>query len=106
MGAGASSADADWGLRPIFSTQERNVNNYGFYSNAEFDALIVEAMREIDPDRRRSLYRRAQEIVYLEDPGAVWLFDHYHIVGARARVADLTTSPLGLVTFEKAYLKP
>lgn len=106
MGAGASSADADWGLRPIFATQERNENNYGFYSNAEFDELIYQAMREVDTDKRNALYYRAQEIVYLEDPGAVWMYDLYHVVGARANVRDLTMSPLGLVTFERAYFMP
>lgn len=104
MGAGASSADADWGLRPIFSTQEKNENNYGYYSNAEFDELILEAMQEIDNDKRNALYRRAQEIVYLEDPGAVWLYDNFHVVGSRATVSGLTTSPLGLVTFERAAI--
>jgi peptide/nickel transport system substrate-binding protein len=103
MGAGASSADADWGLRPIFRTQERNENNYGFYSNAEFDDLIERAMREVDTEERNALYRRAQEIVYLEDPGAIWMYDNYHVVGSRKNVAGLTTSPLGLVTFERAY---
>ncbi|HJS75277.1 MAG TPA: ABC transporter substrate-binding protein [Vicinamibacteria bacterium] len=102
MGAGASSADADWGLRPIFRTQERNENNYGYYSNAEFDDVIERAMREIDPQVRNALYRRAQEIVYLEDPGALWLYDNYHVVAMRKNVASVTTSPLGLVTFEHA----
>ena len=106
MGAGASSADADWGLRPIFATQERNENNYGFYSNAEFDELIYEAMREVDAEKRNALYHRAQEIVYLEDPGAVWMYDNFHVVGSRSNVNDLTTSPLGLVTFERAYFTP
>ncbi len=104
MGAGASSADADWGLRPIFRTQERNENNYGYYSNAEFDDVIERAMREIDAESRNALYRRAQEIVYLEDPGAIWLYDNYHVVAMRANVASVTTSPLGLVTFERAEL--
>ena len=104
MGAGASSADADWGLRPIFTTQERNENNYGYYSNAEFDDLILKAMREVDTEKRNALYHRAQEIVYFEDPGAIWMYDNYHVVGARATVHDLTTSPLGLVTFERAFI--
>jgi ABC-type transport system substrate-binding protein len=104
MGAGASSADADWGLRPIFMTQPTNENNYGFYSNAEFDDVIIRAMREIDPDKRNALYRRAQEIVYLEDPGAIWLYDIYHVVAARKEVEDITTSALGVVTFESAHL--
>jgi peptide/nickel transport system substrate-binding protein len=102
MGAGASSADADWGLRPIFRTQERNENNYGFYSNAEFDDLIERAMREVDAEKRNALYRRAQEIVYLEDPGALWLYDNYHVVAMRSNVTGVTMSPLGLVTFERA----
>jgi peptide/nickel transport system substrate-binding protein len=104
MGAGASSADADWGLRPIFRTQERNENNYGYYSNAEFDDVIERAMREVDPASRTELYRRAQEIVYLEDPGAIWLYDNYHVVAMRKNVVSVTTSPLGLVTFERAEI--
>lgn len=102
MGAGASSADADWGLRPIFRSHPTNENNYGFYENAEFDDLVERAMREIDAERRNALYRRAQEIVYLEDPGAIWLFDNYHIVAVRRPVKGVTTSPLGVTTFEAA----
>jgi peptide/nickel transport system substrate-binding protein len=105
MGAGASSADADWGLRPIFSTQPTNENNYGFYSNREFDELVLAAMREMDPARRNALYRRAQQIVYLDDPGAVWLFDNYTIVATRRGVAGVSTSPLGVVTFERARIE-
>ena len=104
MGAGASSADADWGLRPIFMSQPTNENNYGFYSNAEFDDVIIQAMREVDTEKRNALYRRAQEIVYLEDPGAVWLYDNYHVVATRSEVRNVTTSALGVVTFESAYL--
>jgi peptide/nickel transport system substrate-binding protein len=102
MGAGASSADADWGLRPIFATAKTNENNYGYYSNREFDDLIERARREIDRDKRNALYRRAQEIVYLEDPGAIWLYDLYHVVAARRSVKGLTRSALGTVTFEAA----
>ena len=43
-----------------------------------------------------------QEIVYLEDPGAIWLFDNYHIVAVRRPVKGVTTSPLGVTTFEAA----
>jgi len=60
MGAGASTADADWGLRPIFGTARTNENNYGYYSNAEFDRVIQAAMRETDDEKRQALYRRAQ----------------------------------------------
>lgn len=105
MGAGASTADADWGLRPIFQTAPTNENNYGYYSNAEFDRVIQAAMRETDAAARQALYRRAQEIVYLEDPGAVWLFDNYYIVAARKGVEGVAPSPLGVVTFERAVVR-
>jgi len=102
MGAGASTADADWGLRPIFRSAPTNENNYGYYSNAEFDRVIEAAMRETDAEKRQQLYRRAQEIVYLEDPGAVWLFDTLYVVASRANVEGVTPSPLGAVTFQQA----
>lgn len=105
MGAGASTADADWGLRPIFMTHPTNENNYGYYSNEEFDRVIQEAMRETDAEKRQALYRRAQEIVYLEDPGAVWLYDNYFILGTRRDVVGVTQSPLNTVTFERASFR-
>jgi peptide/nickel transport system substrate-binding protein len=104
MGAGASTADADWGLRPIFQTAPTNENNYGYYSNAEFDRVIEAAMRETDAATREQLYRRAQEIVYREDPGAIWLFDTLYVVARRATVEGVTPSPLGAVTFQKAVV--
>ena len=105
MGAGASTADADWGLRPIFQTAPTNENNYGYYSNAEFDEVITAAMRETDATRRQALYRRAQEIVYLEDPGAVWVYDNYYVIASRRGVSDLSPSALGVVTFERAVVR-
>jgi ABC-type transport system substrate-binding protein len=102
MGAGASTADADWGLRPIFRSAATNENNYGYYSNAEFDRVIEAAMQETDAVKRQALYRRAQEIVYLEDPGAVWLFDTLYSVAARKAVTGLRPLALGVVTFERA----
>jgi peptide/nickel transport system substrate-binding protein len=104
MGAGASTADADWGLRPIFRSAPTNENNYGYYSNAEFDQVIEAAMRETDAAKRQQLYRRAQEIVYLEDPGAVWLFDTLYVVASRKNVEGVTPSPLGAVTFARAVV--
>jgi peptide/nickel transport system substrate-binding protein len=104
MGAGASTADADWGLRPIFRSAATNENNYGYYSNAEFDRVIEAAMRETDAARRQALYTRAQQIVYLEDPAAVWLFDTLYSVAARRAVSGLRPMPLGVVTFERALV--
>lgn len=105
MGAAPSTLEADKGMRTIYATAKTNEQNYGFYSNKEFDGIIHQAMKEIDPDKRKALYKRAQEIVYLEDPVAFWLYDGYVIIAKKKLVKGVTVSPLSLVTFEKAYLE-
>ena len=69
------------------------------------DRVIQAAMRENDAGKRQALYRRAQEIVYLEDPGAIWLFDILYVVATRRAVVDPRPSPLGIVTFERAVVR-
>ena len=101
-GYGGSTGDADWALRPRFTTEPTNATNWGFYSNAEFDDVIVRAMKEPDAERRLALYKRAQQIIYFEDPAAAWMFGIQFVVASRKSVTNLTISPLGLVTFERA----
>lgn len=105
MGAAPSTLEADKGMRTIYATAKTNEQNYGFYSNKEFDDVIHKAMTEIDPDKRKTLYKRAQEIVYIEDPVAFWLYDGYVIIAQKKKVKGITVSPLSLVTFEKAYVE-
>lgn len=104
MGAGPSTGDADWGLRPIFLSAPTNENNYGFYSNKEFDEYILQAMKETNQEKRKELYRKAGETVYLKDPGAVWLFDNPYTMVASAKLKDLTLIPLSHIRFENAVL--
>ena len=40
-----------------------NGDNWGEYSNPEFDALVEQAARETDPAKRQELYRLAEEIL-------------------------------------------
>ncbi|MNB65214.1 Glutathione-binding protein GsiB precursor [compost metagenome] len=105
MGAAPSTLEADKGMRTIYSTAPTNEQNYGFYSNKEFDEVMLQAMKEIDPEKRKALYKRAQEIVYIEDPVAFWLYDGYVMIGQKTGVKDVTVSPLSLITFEKAYVE-
>ena len=81
MGFGAGTADCDEGLRRIWSTSPdgNNNNNYGWYSNAEVDRLLNEAMSELDEEKRADLYRQAQQILYIDDPSAIFTNDRYYI---------------------------
>ena len=81
MGYGAGTADCDEGLRRIWTTSPdgNNNNNYGWYSNAEVDRLLAEAMSELDEERRLELYKEAQQILYIDDPAAIFTNDRYNI---------------------------
>lgn len=97
-----TTADADWALRSRYSSD--SPINHSAYSNHEFDRVVVQAAREPDAERRLALYKRAQQIVYLEDPPALWLYDSYCVTVARRQVKDLISSPISCVRFERAYV--
>ena len=106
MGAGPSMRDADGGLRGLYTTTERyNDRNYGFYSNAEVDELVFAGMRETDMVKRAELYKRAQEILYLEDPAGVWLFNNYNMVAFSNKLEDIQLTGIGNVLFKRAAMR-
>ena len=74
MGFGPGSLDADEGLRRIWVTSPNgnNDNNYGWYSNARVDELLNAAAIEMDEDARKEMYREAMQILYIDDPAAVF----------------------------------
>ena len=67
--------------------------------------MIAQAVRETDPARSLALYKRAQEIVYLEDPPVPGLYDGYCVTATSRRLKDLVPSPLSCARFERAYLE-
>lgn len=74
MGYGPSSLDADEGLRRIWVTSKsgENNNNYGWYSNLEVDRLLEAASVEMNEEVRKNLYKQAMQIIYIDDPAAVF----------------------------------
>lgn len=61
--------DADWGLRPNFSTE--GSNNRTLFSNAELDALIDQGMKTTNEEERKQIYAKALQIIKDEAP---WIF--------------------------------
>jgi len=107
MGAGTSMMDADGGLRGLYTTTDTGTNerNYGFYSNAEVDKLIFAAMQETNPDKRLELYKRALEILYLEDPMGIMLFDTYNRTASVSSLQGVETNGVGMTYFERIYFE-
>jgi ABC-type transport system substrate-binding protein len=89
---GAAMSQANWEMDypdpsslfdPLFSTESigpESSYNTSFYSNRRFDDLIGLARREIDPRRRTSLYREANEILCDEAPWAFAFAYHFYDV--------------------------
>lgn len=64
---GASTGDADWGLRPLFTTD--GSNNYSNYSNSKVDELLdKKALEEADEGKRKEIYNDAMKIIKDEAP--------------------------------------
>lgn len=77
IGAAGWTADFDDPgdfFEPLFaskSIQDEDSQNYAFYSNPELDALLERGRAELDPVRRKAIYRRAEEIIRDEAPWAL-----------------------------------
>jgi len=63
IGWSASTGEADWALRPLFSTEAwaPKLANNSFYSNTDFDADIARALVTVDANEKAALYQSAQE---------------------------------------------
>ena len=66
-------------------------NNFGHFSNAEFDSLVEEAAREVDPDKRKELYKRAETILS-EEVAALAPIYHYTRVTLTKPYVDRTVA--------------
>lgn len=79
--------------------------NDSFYSNAEFDNILLTAMREQDHEKRAALYKKAQQIL-AEDCPLIWLIDVQYVSVFNRKLHDHTTGPLGTQqAFERAWLE-
>jgi len=63
VGWSASTGEADWALRPLFATEAwaPKLANYAFYSNADFDKAIAQALVTVKSEEKAALYQSAQE---------------------------------------------
>lgn len=94
MGYGAGTADCDEGLRRIWTTSPdgNNNNNYGWYSNTTVDQLLLDAAKEMNADARLALYTQAEQLLFIDDPAAVWLNDRYNVWSMSAKIEGFTVN--------------
>jgi peptide/nickel transport system substrate-binding protein len=66
--------------------------NAGFYSNPEVDRLLAQASSTVDQARRKSLYFRAQRLIY-DDAPWIFMFSAQNLAATRKNVAGLQLNP-------------
>jgi len=77
---------ADQALHEIYLSTAKW--NESYYKDEEFDAMLAEARRELDFDKRRAIYVAAQEHL-LETSGTLIPYTVTRLVGASSRVSNL-----------------
>ena len=77
---------ADQALHEIYLSTAKW--NESYYSDEEFDAMLAEARRELDFDKRRAIYVAAQEHL-LETSGTLIPYTVTRLVGVSSRVSNL-----------------
>jgi len=106
LGWAPSTGDADWGMRPMFYSDEWTPkgSNRFFYKNPEVDKYIEAGMKTADLQERREAYRKAQEILVNEVP---WLMLHDMVqsVGVAENLENITVWPIEIVLVKDAYFK-
>jgi len=71
-GWSASTGEANWALTPLFATQSwpPTIFNTAFYSNAQVDKDLADALNTTDGAKKAALYKDAQDIIWKEQPWA------------------------------------
>ncbi len=70
IGWSASTGEADWALRPLLATEAEPPQqlNTAYYSNAEFDKALKDALLTTDREKKQELYTKAQKELEKDKP--------------------------------------
>jgi peptide/nickel transport system substrate-binding protein len=105
LGWSSATGDADYALAPLFHSDSMGEpGNRSFYSNPELDAILDEAAKEVDEDKRNELYAEAQAILNEEVP-VVFTTTKNYLNGVRDEVKNIAVSPSGDFLFHDTYIE-
>ena len=69
LGWGTVTRDPDYGMYELISTSTMGAaGNRSFYSNPTVDKLLEEGKTELDPEKRKAIYKEIQEIIRKDIP--------------------------------------
>ena len=69
LGWGTVTRDPDYGMFELVSSSTMGAaGNRSFYSNPEVDRLLEAGKTELDPEKRKDIYKQIQEIIRRDIP--------------------------------------
>jgi peptide/nickel transport system substrate-binding protein len=92
-----------WQLLSRDNIKPGAAQNVSFYDDAEVSALLDEAKREMDRDKREALYRKAQEKIHADVPMIPLLYLP-QMVAYRKEVKGYTVHPIGIVRLHPVHI--
>ncbi|WP_226584604.1 glutathione ABC transporter substrate-binding protein [Halobacillus litoralis] len=100
-----STADADWGLRPLFSSKSfpPEAYNTAYYENEKVDELLQKGLSTADDKKRGEYYAEAQQIIW-DDAPWVFLAVPDLIYAEQEYVDGLTMLPSGVMDLKQAEI--
>ena len=104
LGWSTDNGDPDNFLWQLFDSQNAKLGsamNVSFYRNPAADDLFRRAKRTIDRDARRTLYEKAQELLYADAPVVPLAYFH-QVVAYRKHLVGYRLHPIGLVRLWEA----
>jgi peptide/nickel transport system substrate-binding protein len=86
------NGDPDNFLYSLLATDSMGAGNTAYYSNPEFDQLLVQAQQVADQEERTAIYHQAEQLAVDDAP---WVFLGYqkHQVVTRGNVVDFQLQP-------------
>ncbi len=106
IGWSSSTGEADWALRPLFSTESWSpkLANYAFYSNPVVDDSIAKALLTTDGGERAALYKTAQEQIAKDLP-RIPLVTEEVLYAHSKRLSGVYVMPDGNINSDEISLK-
>ncbi len=104
-GWSASTGDADWGTRPLISTEAfpPSMSNFGFFSDAKVDGFIKAGLASANPEARKQAYADLQDYVWEKAPWG-YLFVDTMLAAKVKKLKGIYPMPDGAFSVEKAEL--
>nr|WP_113868682.1 glutathione ABC transporter substrate-binding protein [Brenneria salicis]NMN90053.1 glutathione transport system substrate-binding protein [Brenneria salicis ATCC 15712 = DSM 30166]RBP59265.1 glutathione transport system substrate-binding protein [Brenneria salicis ATCC 15712 = DSM 30166]RLM31475.1 ABC transporter substrate-binding protein [Brenneria salicis ATCC 15712 = DSM 30166] len=101
-----STGDADWALRPLFSTESwvPTAYNVSYYSNVDVDKAIMAGLATTDHAKRGAAYAEAQQKIWQDAP-VVFLGAPDNLVGKTKNLSGVYMLADGSLIFDQAEFK-